>query len=179
MLTVRNSSRNSWALLVLAAVLVVVVPWVKPRNCLKPVCSDPTLTNMSQQPLWIFALLRVCVHFYRYWSLSWSKQSFFFLPNVSLLLTANQKCCRNLPADVKASKLIILAADGSVQAKIILEYKSITISDKHNNICLYTIYLIFVSRTSLFPLFHKLLFFWFNSIVLLPVPFLLHVFFPS
>lgn len=137
MLTAKNSNRNSCALLVLAAVLVVLVLWVKRRSCLKPVCSNLTLTNMSQQSLWICVLLRVCVNLYRYWSFSWWNQNFFFLPNVSLLLTAKQKCCRNLPVDVKASKLIIFAADCSVLAKIIFQYKNI-ISDKHIlNICLY------------------------------------------
>lgn len=95
-------------MLELAAVLVVAVLWVKRKSCLEPVSSDPTWTNMPQQSSWICVLLRVWVNFYRYWSFS-SSEHIFFLPNVSLFFTANEKCCRNPPVNAKASKLIIFS----------------------------------------------------------------------
>lgn len=106
-----------------------MVLWVKRKSCLKPVSSDPTWTNMPQQSLWICVLLRVWVNFYRYWSFSWSKNFFFFLPNVSRLFTAEEKCCRNLPVNVKASKLIIFTADSSVLAKLLFQSEIMILFD--------------------------------------------------
>lgn len=156
--------------------------WVKRRSRLKPVGSDPTLTKMLQ---WICVLLRVYVNFYRYWSFSWSKH-IFFLPNMSLLLTANQKCCRNLPVDVKASTLIIFTADCSVLAKWIFQYKNIIsdifiiyfgcrylifVSHISGFICLYVQPTLWFNLTStLFSLFH-------NSVFLLHIPFYFACFF--
>lgn len=54
---------------------------------------------------------------------------FFFLPNVSLLFTANEKCCRNPLVNVKASKLLIFTADSSVLVKLSFQSQIIVLFD--------------------------------------------------
>lgn len=111
-------------MLELAAVLVVVVLWVKRKSCLEPVSSD--LNQHAAAIIVDLCPAQSLVNFDRYWSFS-SSEHIFYPPKCVSVVHSKWEMLQEPP--VKASRLIIFTADSSVLVKLSFQSQILILFD--------------------------------------------------